>query len=99
MLRRILKDERTPRLLGASLEVDNFGSGIDVTLYSRRLRKEIESWTVDSVRIWDVSITEISPKGKTTYKSILPRFLSVTYDPEVDELTVVELEIGAVIPP
>lgn len=97
MFRRILGDEDR-RVFGMTLEVDNFGSGISATLFSR-LGQEKKSWTVDSVRIWDVSITEISPKGKTTYKSILPRFLTVTYDPEEDELTVVELEIGQVIPP
>ncbi len=96
MLRRILSTE-DPRVFGRTLTVQNFGGGVEVTLY-RGSGVEVESWTVETLMLLDPSIVEIEPRGVIRVKAVLPRVLTAVYDAEDDSLRVAEIEPQALIP-
>lgn len=101
MLRRRLfgqNEETSQRYRGGALEV-RLGGIIDATL-KRRGGVVVEEWTnLNSIKIWDVSITTIESTQKIVFQAVLPRVLVVEDDSETDELKVFEIEPGAVIPP
>lgn len=84
-------------MFGRTLTVQNFGGGVEVTLY-RGSGVEVESWTVETLMLLDPSIVEIEPRGVIRVKAVLPRVLTAVYDAEDDSLRVAEIEPQALIP-
>jgi len=95
--RRLLGTDEEQRVFGRTLEIENFGSGIEVTLRSGA-GIVVEFWTVDTLLLLDPSIVEISPKGVIAVRAVFPRILTAVYDEEEDSLRVAEIEPQALIP-
>lgn len=97
VFRRILGTEEESRIFGRYAEVQNFGSGVVVTLY-RISGKKVMSWTVEKLLLLDPSIVEVEPRGVITVRAVIPRILTAVYDAEEDSLRVAEVEPQALIP-
>jgi hypothetical protein len=101
MIRDIIfgQDETKERTYGSVLLVSNSGSVVKATL-SNRMGREIQRWdSLDSVELWDVSITRILTRSSIELKVVFPRLLLVQYDANENILKVFEIEPGAVVPP